>query len=225
MYSFCDGSVGTFGCGTGLIGLDRARHGRIRIPDACAGDYGVYLDVENLRGGLGVADEWFPLAEIRNLVATACNAWNDALKVRLRLTEDFEAAKVYMRFVSLRGNILGWASMADGSCVDDKQVRLDLRRWPSKRLLVETIKHEIGHILGLGHLGPNSLMSPTIKPRIEGPVAEDIDEAVRLGYEERTGPLPDPPKDKDRLLNRMDRMWEILIDSMTEMMEDIQALE
>lgn len=77
----------------------------------------------------------------------AVAAWNDALRdvsgcehIELALTTDRDEADIVVRMGAAPGDL--YAAEHDGAIVVD---RTDADRWPS--LVVESIAHEIGHVL------------------------------------------------------------------------------
>jgi hypothetical protein len=56
-------------------------------------------------------------------------------------------------------------------------------------LMVAMMAHEIGHVLGLGHLGAGNLMAPVLDPQITTPQPGDIAE-LQARYGPPAGPAP-----------------------------------
>jgi hypothetical protein len=53
--------------------------------------------------------------------------------------------------------------------------------------------HELGHALGLGHIGAGNLLAPTYSDEVEGPQSGDIAEMQMRYGKPVTSPSPEPP--------------------------------
>jgi hypothetical protein len=159
-------------------------------PETCRQGLGLYIDWTGYRSA---ATMGMTQAEAADVFTEALDAWNAALDLRLYIEPDLATAKTYVSWRSLGGSTLAWSHLADNTCSDTKSQRYDLRRW-TKRQLKQTIIHECGHLIGLGHASPRdfpAVMSPTINLSINGLTAGDISRARRLGYD--PAPTSPPP--------------------------------
>jgi hypothetical protein len=79
--------------------------------------------------------------------------------------------------------------------------------------LIRVMCHELGHAIGIEHIGSGNLMAPTYSTRINGPQAGDIREAVaRYGPPTATPPpkpdVPtDPPPAEESIWVQIPKSW------------------
>ena len=93
------------------------------------------------------------------------------------------------------GGVLAWSQLPCKVQADAKlrQVFDKAESWTLDQL-VAVATHEIGHALGLPHLGPGTLMSPYYNPAVTKPTAADAAEAVkRYGPPKNPAAGPSPP--------------------------------
>lgn len=130
----------------------------------------------------------------------ACAAWT--VELELKITVDVSLgrnAHIWADKAALRGSTLAWSYLAQNSCAASLEQRYNTGVSWTRVFLQGVSCHELGHALGLGHLNdPRALMYPYARPEIFQPHELDIEAAIRVGYERRTGepapPVPKPPE-------------------------------
>ena len=152
-----------------------------------------------------------PRDDQRAAYAAAWGLWSAVADVAAEETSDPNAADVVMGMRSIDGpmGVLAESELANGRDSQKRQWYDTGEHWaigetvPRGRLdLVRVACHEIGHVLGMGHIGAGNLLAPTYSESIRKPQAGDIREMVARYGAPKAVPRPkpdDPPTALRRL--------------------------
>ena len=127
----------------------------------------------------------------------ACDQWNEVCGINLQYTTNFNSADIYAQsgIIDTEGQVLAWSYMPDCDQTSGRiEQKYDTRERWNFDFLVAVICHEVGHAIGLDHLGSGNLLAPTYDPRITKPQAGDINQVI-LRYGRRETPVPTPTPD------------------------------
>jgi len=166
---------------------DFANKEEARWPDQCVNEITVSWNFDNMpETSKEQTDEvWNSLSTYEELFQ---------LMMPRRPTE-YPQTRIYAALKALPGSTLAWSFLANNNCGFRAQQAYDSTiSWSSKILRTGTIRHEVGHALGMNHTpqDPNSVMYPSMRGQWELN-ATDISQMLRLGYRRRTEPPPPPP--------------------------------
>lgn len=145
-----------------------------------------WIDPVTVRG-LGISVDQITAEFVR-----AWKLWSDTIKIEPRQVREAREAHVAIRFGAIdgRNGTLAWSELADNTSRQKEQRYDTAENWGRSLPLWLTAAHEIGHVLGIGHLSRGNLMQPTLDTRLTGLQAGDIAEGVaRYG---RATPAPSP---------------------------------
>jgi hypothetical protein len=134
----------------------------------------------------------------------ACRQWMEICDLTLSRVTSAKQANIYAisgtgrsNGLDNRGGTLAWSELP---CDVDEYKQLDqmydeAEDW-SLEMAIAVICHDLGHALGLPHLGKGNLMAPYYDPNVTKPQKGDIREMV-VRYGQVTNPTPTPtPKPK-----------------------------
>lgn len=131
----------------------------------------------------GLARESFKQAAI-----AAWGRWSAVCGIQPRMVDQANQANVVIGIQTIGpGGVLADSELPCGATMQTQlRQRYDSAEdWvisdnpPSNKIdLVRVMTHEIGHVIGIYHIGSGNLMAPTYSTRINKPVAGDIAEAV-----------------------------------------------
>lgn len=129
------------------------------------------------------------------VVEEACASWRGVCATRIRVTADQSLSNLVVSWGRVDGpqGTLAWCELPcfGGGNVRRLQLLLDnSESWvvadnpPSGKIdLRRVLRHELGHALGISHIGQGNLMAPTYSATIVEPQRGDVMEAVvRYGH-------------------------------------------
>ncbi|HYE78310.1 MAG TPA: matrixin family metalloprotease, partial [bacterium] len=141
-------------------------------------------------------------ARVREAFAWAWSQWEAVCGIAPEFAESPGQAHVVIECARIDqpGQVLAWSELANNT-MQAKRQRYDAsENWaytesprPHEIDLARVAGHEIGHVLGIGHIASGNLLQPTYDTRIRGPQAGDIAEARARYGPPRNVPPPSPP--------------------------------
>lgn len=140
--------------------------------------------------------------DARDAYALAWGWWARVCGLRPRYTTNPRTANVLMGAGRIDGpsGTLAWSELPCGGAAQLRQRYDDAERWVVSETpaageidLARVACHEVGHAVGIGHIGPGNLLAPTYSSRVRKPQAGDIEEAVRRYGPPREAPPEAPP--------------------------------
>lgn len=141
--------------------------------------------------GLGIED-------IRRAFRIAWDRWEAVCDIKAsHVSNSQEAADVIIASGRIDGpsGTLAWSELPCGSDSPKDQKYDNQEPWvlsddpPRHKIdLIRVACHEIGHVIGIGHISPGNLLAPTYSASVNKPQAGDISEAVK-----RYGAPTSPP--------------------------------
>ena len=92
---------------------------------------------------------------------------------------------------------------------DDQEAWVIADSVPNYRIdLIRVACHEIGHVIGIPHIGPGNLLAPTYSTSINKPQSGDMAEALkRYGPPVTTPTTPTDPTGNEYLLIKIPKSW------------------
>jgi len=127
-------------------------------------------------------------AQVAEAFDIAFSQWAEVCDIEPQRVESPDKANIYARSGSgkkhqldNRGGTLAWSELP---CGVHEKIQLDqmydeAEDW-SFNMAVAVMCHELGHALGLPHLGAGNLMAPYYDPNLTSPQKDDIAEIVKL---------------------------------------------
>lgn len=144
----------------------------------------------------GLASETF-----RRVCQEAWNAWAEVCGIRPRFVEGPANLSIGLQTIG-PGGVLADCELPCGASMNSRlKMRVDTaEQWvvsdnpPANRVdLRRVLMHEIGHGIGIPHIGTGNLMAPIYSSKINKPLPGDINEGVtRYGLSNPVTP-PQPP--------------------------------
>ena len=132
----------------------------------------------------------------------AWSYWSDICDIHPTYTSNRSQANVLMGsgVIDRPGGTLAWSELPCGNKrqlqqkYDTRESWVIAERPPRSSIdLVRVAAHEIGHVIGIGHIASGNLLAPTYNPNVRRPQKGDIQEAVvRYGVNRPTPPEPEP---------------------------------
>lgn len=166
---------------------DFANAEEARWPDKCVNEISVSWNFDKLPG---------TTAAETTATWDSLSTYEELFDLRMpRRPGDYPNTRIYAALKALPGSTLAWSFLANNSCGFKAQQAYDSTvSWSSKVLRTGTIRHEVGHALGMRHTPQDrsSVMYPSMRGQWELN-ATDIRQLERLGYKRRTAPIPPPP--------------------------------
>lgn len=157
-----------------------------RWPDQCKDNITVSWNFERLPGAS--RDEtraaWDSLVQYESLFLLNFDF----------VPDQYPGTRIHASLKPLPGGTLAWSFLPNGRCSFRAEQAYDSTvQWTSERLRVGTIRHEVGHALGMQHSpqDPNAVMYPSMRGQFELNNT-DIGQMLLLGYRRRSNPNGGP---------------------------------
>lgn len=158
--------------------------------------------------GIAAGLPGFAADSFRAAIAEGFARWSRVCGVLPKFVEDAGRANIVVGLQTIGpGGVLADCELPVQQSMSQRcRMRIDTAEaWcisdnppPNKIDLVRTVCHELGHGLGLDHLGGGNLMAPTYSTQIKDPQAGDIAEMVaRYGLPIAQPTPTDPPATAD----------------------------
>lgn len=163
-------------------------------PTSCRMDVGFWLDASRYAtyaSSMGLTFEQF-----KAVFRRALDHIKSFAKLGFHVSEDREAARMYVGFERLGGSTLAWSHLANNSC-GDKEQRYTVRSWAEDYLFL-VIVHECLHAAGCPHTPGPYVMNPSIVPSLKGMTPRDVENLLSKGYEKADPKPPEDPDDPDQ---------------------------
>jgi hypothetical protein len=155
------------------------------------------------------AEEWQnpPMADVKRAYRIAFDRWEKVCNIKFVEVESGQAdISIYPRNLGGAGGVLAEAQLQCPAGNRPLWTRFDTSEdWiiadnpPSNKIdLIRVATHEIGHLMGIPHIGTGNLLAPTYSSRIKEPQVGDSAEAVaRYGLPKPADApdVPDTPSD------------------------------
>lgn len=149
----------------------------------------------------------FAVEDFREACELAWYYWSSVCGIRPRYTPNNLTANLVIGLQTIGpGGVLADCELPCGaSQASSLRMRIDTQEaWviaenpPGSKIdLVRVVCHELGHGIGIPHIGGANLMAPTYNARLRRPQVGDIAEAVaRYGTPVAVPPPPVPPSDE-----------------------------
>ena len=159
-----------------------------RWPDDCVNEINVSWNFDQMPGLTKeqTLEAWRSLSQYEQL-------FNMKIPLQPNL---YPNTRIYSALRPLPGSTLAWSNLATNSCAFRAQQAYDSSISWSLKMAIGTIRHEVGHALGMNHTpnDQNSIMFPSMRGQTELNET-DINQMIRLGYKKRTIPIPPGPID------------------------------
>lgn len=149
-----------------------------------------------------------PLDSFKRVCEEAWNAWAKVCGIRPRFVEGPSNLAIGIQTLS-PGGVLADCQLPCGASMQSRlRMRVDnTEPWvisdnpPNNRVdLRRVLIHELGHGIGIPHIGTGNLMAPVYSSQINRPLPGDINEAVsRYGLANPIDPPPPPPGEYEEI--------------------------
>ena len=166
---------------------DFANREEARWPDSCSKDITVSWNFDNMPGASKAETDaaWESLS-----------TYTELFNLRIVLAKGrYPQTRIHASLKRLPGSTLAWSFLPNNNCSSRLEQAYDSTvSWSKESLRVGTIRHEVGHALGMNHTPSdrNSVMYPSMNGQFELNET-DIRNMLGLGYKRRTGPPPPDP--------------------------------
>lgn len=138
--------------------------------------------------------------------AAGVKPWADVANLQFIPVDSVAEARIVARIRRLDGpnGVLAQSELPCGGITQAKQDYDSSEAWNRSVMARLVVMHEVGHALGIGHIGSGNVMAPTYNGTLSAPQAGDIAEIVkRYG---RSTPTPGPtPADDHPVINAQEK--------------------
>lgn len=204
--------------------LDPVTERSIELPRFCAlpdkmelGGQILRWGKKSLRYGFSGKLPGIEIEDMRRAFQIAFDRWSAVCDIQAsHIGDSGAAADIIIGTGAIDGpsKTLAWSELPNGSDQPLNQKYDNGEPWviadsvPAYRIdLIRVACHELGHAIGISHIGPGNLMAPTYSTTINKPQPGDIQEAIARYGPPRVTPTTPNPDDEERVMISVPRSW------------------